>query len=144
MEGTATPIDIVPASTTGKFAWGFFAEPWRASSPLHAVPGALRGVIHQCFMHITSQRLIDFELACFQLCVENGIFFVNHLVRGDVRSPGPRLPSGYPARPRGFGRNGKHQVDVHVIETGLAEHVEGAEHHIPAVHAPELVEQGFV
>ena len=41
-------------------------------------------------------------------------------------------------------RNGKHQIEVHIVEAGDAEDLKGAKHHVAAVHAAKSIEQSFV
>jgi len=103
------------------------------------------GVGDEFVVHVAGEVFIHVKFLCVELRVERGVFFVDDFVAGQMLT----------AQGGGFGErrapnvyrlagNGEHEVDIQVIEAGLAQSVEGFENHFAAVDAAKAVEEFFI
>ena len=100
------------------------------------------GGVDQAIVHRTGERLVDIEFAGLKLLVQRGVLLVNDFVAGEVFAPEcDGLIHGRLPRLHCLAGNGKHEVDIDVVEPRAAQPVERLEHHLARVDAAKAKEQ---
>ena len=96
----------------------------------------------QFVVHRAGQSLVHIELAGLQLRVERRVLLVNDFVaRQMFAAEGERFTQGRAPHVHGLRGNGKHEVDVHVVEARLAQRVETLEDLLAGMNPPQTLEQ---
>lgn len=143
--GAASPVgEVVAAGVCGQAVW--VTGPAFAEVRDLVLRQPLFGAgFPQCFVHCAGEIFIDVDFLGLELMEEGGVFLVDDFVGGDVFALELEgfVQGGLPNL-HALAGDGEHEIDIEVVESGLAQGVVGAEDHVAAVDAAQPVEELFV
>src|SRR5215831_1498413 len=101
--------------------------------------------LNQFFVQVASKVFVDVEFPGAQLGIKSGVFLVNDFVSGQVfAAHGQGFEQGLAPNFTGLAGNGEHEVQVQVVEAGVAKDIKRFEDHLPIVNTTETGQKGFV